>query len=1441
MARAAQESLSFAFTNDDRRRALWKVYKDALIDYAEDAILVQTPKTLSDERSTSPDDADAKFVRVVGNAIFMLCHLIRNNFSGVAGGGILEVPENLKKLVTDKRLWDYSYSEDPNLRRAVCSLVVVCTETISICLDWTTLSACFIGKALHTSQVGSSRQLSEALLALTEHRPEIWTSDYSTKTSASKRLLQFLRNGSQRGPADFWTTVAALLKRLPVDVWAADHANGNIGLPSAATLARALHAGVTAAEEPRQNLQVAWSAYVDISFWVLDKLPNDDTKTIFANEQLFPLVTQYIAHDTQQTSWKLPTSCDVRVSTNIMTNILRRGLNDAFESAWLRLCQELSDSMKLSLPETSKDFAKSQDAVVSQAQRLFNLRSSILQPDVLTPAESSRAVGVFQKSEESLLRVATELLRGRNGKPYSAAFVLERIAAGLQSSIPQWLDSFLTSDALTLLNTPSAEYIVAIIINRDQNIDQMVSSLIHSCECKHSVAALSRLLGQISEEELSRNSELEAFVLEKISSGLNEESVQAMTRALLRNSKLRFSKYWENCVQCILAQLSSETDAISQQTALNFLLGLFSGPDTVPLVSSGIGTALLSRLLLLTDSQNPETAELANLLIAKVKSAPSNQASAVTTSTMVVADQLSGKGVPLSIFTLIDLAKDTLKNTQQDRADLMASLLPSADQWATALRSHIFAKRPRSFAVTNALHGVIFMVEREHAPPPAHHLRDADEFSLLFRLVLYVTRIMSDTPIFAQLPADQLGVLYFYYPLALQLVNEKLTIESANEIWRNTNNEVVEEAAEVLAQGNSLIRDWIQDDSLINSWIDAIRSTTDLTAQSYLRGLAFTDIASRYADEYGSDRIMSSLENEMKDMHKAPEVIRSASIICVCRDRLINTPQGRRLLNELIATGTEVTAHDSGTGVRSLVLLDLLLDGSAEPLREVPSQRLVFFVQALCRLLTDPSDELGHQTEAMRLLDPVLSAVKDVYGAHWDRVLQCLATLWHDVDDLADNIPLLHGSLRLYGRLRALAASDESNEDLKDAWDGARASLEDGLVRCLDTFKTSGEELNQPRRTTAELLRRQLGHISVPHDTNLYPFLSSAEPAIRGATYDLLSRSIPAEQEQLSLELALEQKAVHLPDELLSLLSETARSLESGTGSLRQTYLLRWHLIFAHFTKASYKLRELYTSDIKDAHVLPKLLEVVCDICRVTTSRPLDASKFDLEKFALGSDEMDEKEELRLTMHLYYCSLLYLPSLTRGWFLEQKNRVKMPLEGWTQKYFSPSLISAAIRTVTEWAASQSQDDSEASVNVKASLGGSEVVASIAIDPESPPISLGISLPATYPLDSPTVSSRTRVGVSEKNWQSWLRTFQIIIFSTGSIIEGLVAFRRNVQGALKGQSECAICYSIIGTDMQTPNKRCGTCRNTFHGTCLFRWFKSSNSSSCPLCRNNFNYA
>lgn len=173
------------------------------------------------------------------------------------------------------------------------------------------------------------------------------------------------------------------------------------------------------------------------------------------------------------------------------------------------------------------------------------------------------------------------------------------------------------------------------------------------------------------------------------------------------------------------------------------------------------------------------------------------------------------------------------------------------------------------------------------------------------------------------------------------------------------------------------------------------------------------------------------------------------------------------------------------------------------------------------------------------------------------------------------------------------------------------------------------------------------------------------------------------------------------------------------------------------------------------------------------------------------------------------------------------------------------IIASELRAVSEWAPSQSTADQP--LFVKVSLSARELTASIPVDEQT--MSIAISLPPSYPLSRATVNSQHRVAVDEKKWRGWLIATQgVINFSDGGngggdggpLIDGLLAWRRNVTATLKGQTECAICYSVVAADRQLPSKRCGTCRNCFHGSCLFRWFKSSNSSSCPLCRNAFNY-
>ncbi|KIY63904.1 hypothetical protein CYLTODRAFT_359214, partial [Cylindrobasidium torrendii FP15055 ss-10] len=136
----------------------------------------------------------------------------------------------------------------------------------------------------------------------------------------------------------------------------------------------------------------------------------------------------------------------------------------------------------------------------------------------------------------------------------------------------------------------------------------------------------------------------------------------------------------------------------------------------------------------------------------------------------------------------------------------------------------------------------------------------------------------------------------------------------------------------------------------------------------------------------------------------------------------------------------------------------------------------------------------------------------------------------------------------------------------------------------------------------------------------------------------------------------------------------------------------------------------------------------------------------------------------------------------------------------------------------------------------------EVVARYTVDEHV--LSLRVKVPAAYPLERIEVgedpSSTTRPGVDEARWRLWKFGVQQVVWGAGGggVWDGVRVWKRNVQGWFEGQVECAICYSIISLmDGTLPARPCRTCKNKFHGGCLYKWFHTSHSSSCPLCRSD----
>ena len=557
------------------------------------------------------------------------------------------------------------------------------------------------------------------------------------------------------------------------------------------------------------------------------------------------------------------------------------------------------------------------------------------------------------------------------------------------------------------------------------------------------------------------------------------------------------------------------------------------------------------------------------------------------------------------------------------------------------------------------------------------------------------------------------------------------------------------------------------------------------------------------------------------------------------------------MLNGLIATLTGLDVDkDHNTALRLLVLVNAILQNEDAPTDQVAKQRIVFFVQQISQWIDKPFVELSVQAETFRALSAVIWHMKDIYGAHWLHILQSVVGKWGQLPSNASGwLPLLHSSLKLFGVLRSISEEEDANEDLLEAWKEVQPTAAEALVSVLKKLEFGANDAQQPQKIVDELLARQISKTplrSYEDLSELFPLVQAQSESIQNTAFAILDVQIPAKQEQISFDAAIDKRDARLPEELMSMVLEVPvmSSLEkiefqTDIPQTLRAYLLSWLLVFDHFKNSSYKVKTDYSDNIKEGGYLTGLLDLLSDLLGHGKGKAIDASRFDIVRYDPDLESLPERDLQWLLIHIFYLSLKHVPLLVKAWWIECRSRQKViSVESWIEKHISPLIITDALESATEWANAQDASSDE-ELTVKVNHRAKEVAASYVVDDQA--MKMVILLPGAYPLQQVRVDGVSRVAVEEKKWRSWLTNCRgVITFSNGSIPDGLNAWRKNVIGALKGQTECAICYSIISADKQLPNKRCSTCKNLFHSSCLFKWFKSSNASTCPLCRNPFNY-
>jgi hypothetical protein len=273
---------------------------------------------------------------------------------------------------------------------------------------------------------------------------------------------------------------------------------------------------------------------------------------------------------------------------------------------------------------------------------------------------------------------------------------------------------------------------------------------------------------------------------------------------------------------------------------------------------------------------------------------------------------------------LIAIAEELLQGSKpEERGHMAKEILPVRGSWEKALAPFLELPARPSAAITSPLGGIVHLVDYklsyefrnkwESVP------RDAANCSPALRLALFVTRILSSFDVIEYVDAESLVTIFYNLPLAIQLVDEDLSIENCNGITGIGLPEQREEYMEAVNDGRKVISRWIHSDKqavsgktvsseLSSFWESKLDKLSGSSPVDYRVGEAFVKIMGS-GGSTSKARSSDDLAKLCKEARTA-NAIQSASWLTALRHSIIASPAGSRLCNELIADSTGLKAED---------------------------------------------------------------------------------------------------------------------------------------------------------------------------------------------------------------------------------------------------------------------------------------------------------------------------------------------------------------------------------------------------------------------------------------------------------------------------------------------------------------------------------------------------
>ncbi|KAI0998676.1 hypothetical protein K3495_g9521 [Podosphaera aphanis] len=1466
---------------DNKRVAFYARHQTAALKYAYDA-LQETPETLSDERAISREEMRLKYFTVLGSSISLVVELLRT----LDEAELIKLADDYEKFLSDEKLWNLVHCEDSHVQRIVCDLLILCCKKQReiVAKNLETLVKAFIQKGLREPHLGTAPRLLDALGALTADFPEVWGSSYSEKTrkmpkkSPLKIISSFISRASRLEHYSVWTSLQQLIQVIPGEILPND-------IENAAEFLQILETSIAQKNEVRQGRKNVWYSYLKIAEFLSIRLTDCVSKSNLVERSIFPLFRKYlnITPNSFQVSGNLGHKDDLDLDVNIILEaytICFQHDSEAhtFHSEWEHLGSEVIKKIQTSLPEQSDDYCSSQDLVIRLGQRWFSLLSKVLNSPKLDGKLQINNDPLFTQSKY-IIEAAFKTMIARDGKPYCAAGILETavsLASKLFTSDPNYLN--IVRDAVMvhlpkLIHSRSASFLIKIIFHLP-SIDSLeeyfepswssaVDSFLSSVNTLTIRERVQLAIGLISNNKVAplalKHQRLQEYFLQEIDSyALGDYSSKSILCVAFQSNAI-------SEISAISAR-DSMIEYLSEKYDLDgtfFILGLLN--DNLHHLlgrNSKFHVNLLIKLLEIKEKALSQQevdlkfAEQSQTLMTKIMGDTPMDSTLQLISIGMENGAKKSSGV--SIGYLIQEAKKII--VEADCLSIPNPLLPDTESWRECLLDLLNEFPEVALAARPDFGSIAYLIKTDsNSEIPVLPSFDTQGLTMQIRKAIYTAELL---PLFYKtLDSDTLTNLLEVLALTFEIAESDASFMEESRLFSsNISSDSTNSLDNFLRHTPSKLRILTKD---ARYWHQGVipRSCLDnnlekakfcdignfsLVMQHLIMRLINTcrlrQPVSFYAAQalsrlldlllQESDNDFSFIENWLSSLNliklSTENVIGTSAILIGLGKHGESSKTVETLCNKLVSNILDLTT-DSDDLLGQLILINSCLgvynNGVGLP---VVQNRLVFAVKHIISW-TEGLQDSRIMSEVCKSLLNILPSVKNIYGSFWEESLNLCVSIWTKQKEILlddENLAVMSMSLKLYSQLKEI---DDSNDDLNEAL----IDLQDQSLSCLlDLLFLKRPKNYKPlQQMVDQALANLIFSFPVQEADNIvrfYPLLASRYLWVQSASFVLIHRRLSTLQQQLSVDVALDNKVATFSDELLSLIvsvpSHPDQSMLDNNSYIIspefvasvRCYLLAWLLIFEAFSASSYKVRNDYIDILKTQKCIGPLMGFIFRALGLMDDKPIDLKKeglctakireYNLQS-SLGEQNL-KKDLFWILVNLYFQALKYAPSVVKSWWLDAKKQTKTKVCSWTEKYISPILVDEELSTVINWAENQeSPEDEGKNLIVRVAKKVREV--SVGYEIDDMVMQILIRVPESYPLDLVKIESVNRVGITAQRWNSFLMTTHgVINFSNGSISDALFVFRKNVLGALKGHVECAICYSIISTTLDRRPARFG---------------------------------